>query len=291
MDALFRDLALFPGFFLTSLIILGLLIGSFLNVVILRLPKRMEWQWRQEATDFLGLEEPHGSNQKPLGLVVESSRCPHCNHHLSWWENLPLVSYLLLLGKCRSCKTPISFQYPLVEAITAGLFVACGLAFGPSYYLLASLVLVSLLVAAAGIDFKTTLLPDTLVYPMLWLGLTAAALGLPGAVTPAQSILGALVGYLSLWSVYWLFKLLTGKEGMGHGDFKLLAALGAWCGISSLLPIVLVSTLVGALIRGITILVQGRDRATQFAFGPYLAIAGLVEIFWRGGLMGWLTGS
>lgn len=289
MDTLFHDLAQFPVFFLTCLTILGLLIGSFLNVVILRLPARMEWEWRQEAQAFLEMEQTPAP--KPLGLVVESSRCPKCGHQLSWWENLPLVSYLLLRGKCRGCKTPISCQYPLVEALTGGLFLACGLAFGPSYYLLASLAFVGLLVAAAGIDFRTTLLPDSLVYPLLWIGLAVAALGIPGAVTTQQSIWGALAGYLSLWSVYWLFKLLTGKEGMGHGDFKLLAALGAWCGASSLLSIVLISTIVGAIIGGLAIAIQGRDRATQFPFGPYLAIAGLVEFFWRGGMLAWLTGA
>ena len=289
MQALFHDLAQFPVFFLVCLTILGLLIGSFLNVVILRLPPRMEWAWRQEAQAFLDL--PGSDDPKPLGLVVESSRCPKCGHQLSWWENLPLVSYLLLRGKCRGCKTSISWQYPLVEAITAGLFLACGLAFGPSYYLFASLVFMGLLVAAAGIDFRTTLLPDSLVYPILWLGLAVAALGVPGAITPAQAIFGGLLGYLSLWSVYWLFKLLTGKDGMGHGDFKLLAALGAWCGPESLLSIVLISTVVGALMGGIAMAIQGRDRATQFPFGPYLAMGGLIEFFWRGGLLGLLTGA
>ncbi len=287
MNALFHDLAQFPVFFYTCLTILGLLIGSFLNVVILRLPPRMEWSWRQQAREILEIsEEPE---PKPLGLVVESSRCPKCGHQLSWWENLPLISYLMLLGKCKGCKTHISCQYPLVEAITAGLFLACGLAFGPSYYLLASLVFMALLVAAAGIDFRTTLLPDTLVFPMLWLGLAVAAIGLPGAVSSAQAIWGGLIGYLSLWSVYWLFKLLTGKEGMGHGDFKLLAALGAWCGAGSILSIVLISTLVGAAIGGLALAIQGRDKATPFPFGPYLAIAGLIEFFWRGGLLGFLT--
>jgi len=288
MDALFHDLAQFPVFFLTSLAILGLLIGSFLNVVILRLPPRMEWAWKQEARDFLDLQESQES--KPLGLVVEGSRCPHCSHALSWWENLPVVSYLLLRGKCRSCKTRISPQYPLVEALTSVLFVGCGLAFGPSYYLLATLVLVALLVAASGIDFRTTLLPDTLVFPMLWLGLAVAAMGLPGSIAPSQAIWGALVGYLSLWGVYWAFKLLTGKEGMGYGDFKLLAALGAWCGVESLLSLVLISTIAGSVIGGLSILIQGRDKATQFPFGPYLAIGGLVELFWRGGLMGLVGG-
>lgn len=266
--------------------VLGLLIGSFLNVVILRLPPRMEWQWRKEASEFLNNTTP--DDPAPPGLAMERSHCPKCAHQLSWWENLPLISYLMLRGKCRSCITRISAQYPIVEALTGGLFVLSALAFGASWMTLAAWAFCALLVAASVIDLRTTLLPDSLVYPLLWLGLAASALGVAGTVEPAHAIFGALAGYLSLWSVYWLFKLLTGKEGMGYGDFKLLAALGAWCGPEAILPIILVSTIVGALVGGLALAIQGKDKATPFPFGPFLAAGGLMEFFWRGGLLGLL---
>lgn len=264
--------------------ILGLLIGSFLNVVILRLPPRMEWMWKKEASEFLHDTSPN--EPAPPGLAMERSRCPKCEHQLAWWENLPLISYLILRGKCRSCKTTISAQYPLVEALTGGLFILSSLAFGATWMTLAAWAFCALIVAAAVIDLRTTLLPDSLVYPLLWLGLAVSALGLAGAVPPTQAIFGALAGYLSLWSVYWLFKLITGKEGMGYGDFKLLAALGAWCGPEAILSIVLVSTIVGAVIGGLALAIQGKDKATPFPFGPFLAAGGFMEFFWRGGLMG-----
>lgn len=274
-----------PAFFIGFSGLIGLLIGSFLNVVILRLPPRMEWSWRREAQEFLEVPVDE-SQQPPMGLVVESSRCPKCGHQLSWWENLPVLSFVLLRGKCRGCKTPISAQYPLVELLTGALFALCAYSFGPSAYFLASLVFMALLVAASGIDFRTTLLPDSLVFPMLWVGLAAAAFQLPFAVSPSMAVFGALAGYLSLWSFYWLFKLITGKEGMGYGDFKLLAALGAWCGPEAILSIVLISTIAGAAIGGTMMAIKGNDKSTPFAFGPFLAIGGLVEFFWRGGLLG-----
>lgn len=289
MKELIAFLAAHPGWFMAWAGCLGLVIGSFLNVIILRLPPRLDWGWRQEASEFLGFEPP--GEKAPPAFFEGRSHCPRCKHAICWWENIPLASFLALRGKCRGCRQPISWQYPLVEAITGGLFVACAAAWGPGGMFLGSVAFVSLLVAAAVIDFRTTLLPDTLVYPLLWLGLALAAMGVAGAVSPTDAILGALAGYLSLWTVYWGFRLATGKEGMGHGDFKLLAALGAWCGPGAILPIVLLSTFAGIAIGGGALLVQGRDKATPFAFGPFLAIGGLVEFFWRGGLMGALAGS
>ncbi len=254
----------------------GLLVGSFLNVVILRLPRRMEWQWKRDSREILG--EPELYDPPPPGIVVERSHCPHCGHQLSWYENIPVLSWLALRGKCRSCKTPISMQYPAVELLTMLLFVACVWRFGFGWQGFGALVLTGFLVAASGIDVRTQLLPDSLTLPLMWLGLIASLDNLYMPAKPA--LLGAVVGYASLWTVWWLFKQATGKEGMGHGDFKLLAALGAWCGLSGLLPIILLSAVAGAIIGSIMLAVQGRDRSTPIPFGPYLAIAGWVTFMW-----------
>ena len=255
---------------------LGLLVGSFLNVVILRLPRRMEWQWKRDSREILG--EPELYDPPPPGIVVERSHCPHCGHQLSWYENIPVLSWVALRGKCRSCKAPISIQYPAVELLTMLLFVACVWRFGFGWQGFGALVLTGFLVALSGIDIRTQLLPDSLTLPLMWLGLIAALDNLYMPAKPA--LLGAIVGYVSLWSVWWLFKQATGKDGMGHGDFKLLAALGAWCGLSGLLPIILISAVAGAIIGAIQLWVQGRDRATPIPFGPYLAIAGWITFMW-----------
>jgi len=254
----------------------GLLVGSFLNVVILRLPRRMEWQWKRDSREILG--EPELYDPPPPGIVVERSHCPHCGHQLSWYENIPVLSWLVLRGKCRSCKAPISAQYPAIELLTMLLFVACVWRFGFGWQGFGALVLTGFLVAASGIDVRTQLLPDSLTLPLMWLGLIASLDNLYMPAKPA--LLGAVVGYASLWTVWWLFKQATGKEGMGHGDFKLLAALGAWCGLSGLLPIILLSAVAGAIIGSIMLAVQGRDRSTPIPFGPYLAIAGWVTFMW-----------
>jgi len=254
----------------------GLLVGSFLNVVILRLPRRMEWQWKRDSREILG--EPELYDPPPPGIVVERSHCPHCGHQLSWYENIPVLSWLVLRGKCRSCKVPISAQYPAIELLTMLLFVACVWRFGFGWQGFGALVLTGFLVAASGIDVRTQLLPDSLTLPLMWLGLIASLDNLYMPAKPA--LLGAVVGYASLWTVWWLFKQATGKEGMGHGDFKLLAALGAWCGLSGLLPIILLSAVAGAIIGSIMLAVQGRDRSTPIPFGPYLAIAGWVTFMW-----------
>jgi len=256
----------------------GALVGSFLNVVILRLPRRMQCQWEAESREVLGLENPATTDVEPPGIVIERSHCPKCGHKLAAWENIPLLSFALLRGRCRGCGTAISWQYPAVELITAVVFAAVVWKFGVSYQALAALAFSGVLIAASGIDLRTTLLPDSLTLPLLWLGLLLSLV--PVFVTPADAIIGAAVGYLSLWSVYWGFKLLTGKEGMGYGDFKLLAAIGAWCGVSAVLPVLLMSSLVGAVIGSTWLILRGRDRATHIPFGPYLAIAGWIQLMW-----------
>ena len=261
---------------------MGLLVGSFLNVVILRLPRRLEWEWKRDAREVL--EDTELYEPPPPGIVVERSHCPNCGHQLSWYENIPVLSWLALRGRCRSCKAPISPQYPLVELLTAVLFVACVWNFGFGWQGFGAMVFTGFLIALSGIDLRTQLLPDQLTLPLMWLGLIAASDSLYMPVKPA--LLGAMVGYVSLWSVWWVFKQLTGKEGMGHGDFKLLAALGAWCGLAGILPIILLSALSGAIIGSIWLAAKGRDRATPIPFGPYLAIAGWIVFMWGDELIG-----
>ena len=252
--------------------VLGLLVGSFLNVVILRLPARMAAAWRQEARDVLELQAD--ATPLPPGIVREPSHCPHCKHPLSALDNIPLLGWLLLRGRCRYCQARISIQYPLVELLSGVLSAAIVWKFGPSWAALAGLALTWALIALSGIDFRTQLLPDQLTLPLLWLGLLLSLL--PMFVTAPASILAAAIGYLSLWSVYWAFKLLTGKEGMGHGDFKLLAALGAWMGPVALLPIILLSSLIGALVGGTLIALRRHEREIPMPFGPFIAAAGWV---------------
>jgi leader peptidase (prepilin peptidase)/N-methyltransferase len=267
-----------PAIAVGCALLFGLLIGSFLNVVILRLPVRLEWQWRRDSREVLELPEPDDATAAPAGLVVERSHCPHCAHQLAAWDNIPLLSFLLLRGRCRYCRAPISWQYPAVELLTGLAFALCVWHFGPGQQTLAALAFSALLIALSGIDLHTTLLPDQLTYPLLWLGLLLSTITV--FVDPVSALIGAAVGYLSLWSVYWAFKLLTGKEGMGRGDFKLLAALGAWCGIKGVLPIVLISALLGAIIGSGWLLLRGRGRATPIPFGPFLALAGWVQLLW-----------
>jgi leader peptidase (prepilin peptidase)/N-methyltransferase len=267
-------LTLLPPAALIALVgVLGLLVGSFLNVVILRLPARLEHAWRCEAREVLELAADERAIPPP-GLVREPSHCPHCKHALAARDNIPLLSWLFLRGRCRYCRAPISIQYPLVELCTALLSAAIAWRFGPSAQTLAGLALTWAMVALTGIDLRTQLLPDSITLPLLWLGLL---LGLWHVfISAPQAILGAILGYLSLWSIYWLFKLATGKEGMGYGDFKLLAALGAWMGAGALLPIVLLSSLVGAAVGSAILVLRGRDRSIPIAFGPYLAAAGWI---------------
>ncbi len=268
-ETLFDD----PRAAVLAAFVFGLLVGSFLNVVILRLPRRLEWRWKRDSRELLEIGEPY--EPAPPGIVIEASHCPHCGTKLAAWQNIPLLSFVVLRGKCRHCAAPISWQYPAVELLTGLMFAACIWRFGIGWEGGLALVFSGYLVALSGIDLRTQYLPDELTYPLLWLGLLASLLTM--FVDPVSAILGAAVGYLSLWSVYWLFKLATGKEGMGYGDFKLLAALGAWCGAKAILTILLLSSLVGALVGSAWLIYKGRDRATPIPFGPYLAIAGWLQ--------------
>lgn len=282
--AFFSALQAYPLFGLACALVLGLLVGSFLNVVIYRLPKMMERDWEAQCKDFIAsnhdvasLPQPN-TQQEPFNLMVPASRCPHCGHKIKPWENVPVISYLLLRGKCSACKAGISVRYPIIELVTGLLSAAAVYYAGISWNGLAALVFTWALVALTMIDFDTYLLPDDITLPLLWLGLIVNSLG---SFTDLNSALwGAIAGYLSLWSVYKLFKLLTGKEGMGYGDFKLLAALGAWMGWQMLPQIILLSSLVGAVIGISLIVIRGRDKNIPIPFGPYLAIAGWIAFMW-----------
>ena len=258
--------------------LLGLLIGSFLNVVIHRLPKMMERQWALEYAHYAAEQSGNALPQEqtaPFGLSHPRSACPHCQHAIRWYENIPVLSYLWLRGRCAGCKTRISLRYPLVELLTGALFALCAWRWGLSPTAGAWAVFCALLVALAGIDWDTTLLPDDLTYPLLWAGLIAAALQWTN-VPLFAAVMGAVAGYLSLWSVYWAFKLATGKEGMGYGDFKLLAALGAWLGWSALIPLVLVASALGAVV-GLLMKASNALREGRYVpFGPFLAFGGLL---------------
>ena len=267
--------------------ILGLCVGSFLNVVIHRLPLMLERQWRAEGADILNLPAP-AEDAEPLTLSKPDSRCPKCGHQIRWFENIPLVSWLFLRGKCSACQAPISVRYPLIELATGALFVACWWRFGELPSTLLWCGFVAVLVAASAIDWDTTLLPDNLTLPLLWAGLLVAVLGWTDTSLP-DAVWGAIAGYLSLWSVYWLFKLTTGKEGMGFGDFKLLAALGAWLGWTMILPIVLGSSLIGAIV-GIGLKLSANLREGRYVpYGPFLAGAALCVLFaGKDQVMSWL---
>ena len=267
------------------LALLGLCIGSFLNVVIYRLPLMLERGWKADSAEMLGVA--HDAPAEPLTLSTPRSRCPSCGHCIAWHENIPVASYLWLRGKCSACKTGISPRYPLVELLTGALFAAIGWRFGATPTALLWCGFAAVLVALAGIDWDTTLLPDNLTLPLLWAGLVAAALGWTIALPDA--LWGAVAGYLSLWSVYWLFKLTTGKEGMGFGDFKLLAALGAWLGLKMVLPVVLAASVLGAIV-GIAMKVASTLREGRYVpFGPFLAGAGVVVLLaGQARVLGWL---
>lgn len=264
-----------PAVFAIVAGVLGLMIGSFLNVVIHRLPTIMERDWAAQCAELRGEPPPVF---EPLSLAQPRSRCPHCGHPISALENIPLLSWLVLRGKCKGCSAPISPRYPLVEAITGILFAYTAWRFGFGIAGLGALCFVGALIALTGIDFDTQLLPDDITLPLLWLGLLLNAFN---TFTDLKSaVIGAVAGYLTLWSVYWGFKLITGKEGMGFGDFKLLAALGAWLGWQMLPLTILLSSFVGALI-GLSLIVFARQgRNVPIPFGPYLAIAGVIALFW-----------
>ena len=285
MDPLEELIRAQPGLSI-SLVVLGLVVGSFLNVVIYRLPKMMEAQWQRDYTDFSG--EAQEESDK-LSLAFPGSRCPHCGAEIKPTQNIPVLSYLALGGKCAACKAPISVRYPIVEAVTALLWVLCGLQFGVSNALAGAMLLTAVLVVLTAIDLDHQLLPDSLTLPLVWIGLL---INIDNTFVSLESaVLGAVFGYLCLWSVFWLFKIVTGKEGMGHGDFKLLAALGAWFGLAALPTIVLLSSVVGAVL-GIALIVTGKqDRETPMPFGPFLAGAGLIHLFFPNVLLTWVTGA
>ena len=266
----------YPFVYLASLFILGLAVGSFLNVVIYRLPVMMEREWRRDCLEFL--EQTDDTQPDRFNLCTPGSRCGHCGHRITALENIPVVSYLLLRGKCSACKTKLSLQYPLVELFTAIASVVVGWHFGVSLQALAALFFTWSLIAASGIDIGHKLLPDGIVLPLLWLGILLSLFDV--FISLEASVIGAMTGYLSLWSVFMLFKLVTGKEGMGYGDFKLLAALGAWVGWKMLLVIILTSSAVGAVVGIGMILLKKSERGTQLPFGPYLAAAGWISLMW-----------
>ena len=257
--------------------VLGLLIGSFLNVVIHRLPKMMELRWAAECAELQG-NTGTGDEPPVYNLMVPRSCCPHCGHQIRWFENVPVASYLALRGRCAGCKSPISPRYPLVELVTGALFAWCGWKWGLGWQALVWSGFAASLVALTCIDWDTTLLPDDITLPLLWAGLCSAALGLTG-VPLSDSLWGAVGGYLSLWLVYWAFKLTTGKEGMGYGDFKLFAALGAWFGWQALIPMILMASVIGAMVGiGIKVFATLREGG-YLPFGPFLALAGLTSLF------------
>ncbi len=270
-----------PAFYLASLFVIGLAVGSFLNVVIYRLPIMMQREWRRDCLELL--EQTETATGERFDLAYPPSRCGHCGHRITALENIPLLSYVALGGKCAACKTPISPQYPLVELFTGLVSAVVGWRFGVGIEALAALVLSWSLIAASGIDIGHKLLPDNITLPLLWLGILLA-LG-DVFVSLEASVIGAAAGYLSLWGVFMLFKLATGKEGMGFGDFKLLAALGAWTGWEMLLVIVLASSVVGAAVGITMILLKRNERGTQIPFGPYLAAAGWITLLWGESLL------
>ena len=260
--------------------LLGLLVGSFLNVVIHRLPKMMELNWAAECAE---LHEGKTASQQPaavgepFNLMVPRSRCPHCGHQIRWFENVPVFSYLALRGKCSQCAAPISLRYPTVELICGALFAWCGWSWGLGWPAIAWCGFSAAVLSLACIDWDTTLLPDDITLPLLWAGLCASGIGWIDTALP-DALWGAVGGYLSLWLVYWAFKLITGKEGMGYGDFKLFAAFGAWFGWQALIPVILMASVIGAVI-GIGIKLKGELREGGYVpFGPFLARAGLTAM-------------
>ncbi|MCL2020662.1 MAG: A24 family peptidase [Betaproteobacteria bacterium] len=265
-----------PEFFIGAALLLGLAIGSFLNVVIHRLPRMLEMEWQQEYAAYRGEAPPEP--KATFNLAVPRSHCPQCGHLIPALENIPLLSYLFLRGKCRVCRAPIGLRYPLVEAAASLLAGVAAWHFGFGLTAIAAMLFLWILLALAMIDADTQLLPDRLTLPLLWLGLLVNLAGL--FVPLADAVLGAMAGYLFLWAVYWLFRLATGKEGMGYGDFKLLAALGAWMGWAMLPAIVLLSSLVGALVGASLIVFAKRGRQIPIPFGPYLAAAGAIAFFY-----------
>ncbi|MFM4923312.1 prepilin peptidase [Aeromonas dhakensis] len=273
-----------PWLYFSLVFLFSLMIGSFLNVVIHRLPIMLEREWQAEYLSYFN-PETQLQQEERYNLMVPRSACPHCGHAITAMENIPLLSWLWLKGRCRECQAPISSRYPLVELLTALLSLVVAATFPPCWGLLAALLLTWVLVALTFIDLDKMLLPDQLTLPLLWGGLL---FNLAGGFAPlADAVIGAMAGYLVLWSLYWAFKLLTGKEGMGYGDFKLLAALGAWLGWQALPIVLLLSSLVGAIIGISLILLRNHHQGKPIPFGPYLAIAGWIALLWGDTITRW----
>ena len=275
-----------PFLLITVVTTFGLLLGSFLNVVIFRYPIMLFREWESMAKEVLtdrGFklsppEKPVDSQPEKFNLVVPRSACPKCGHNITAIENIPLISYLFLGGKCKDCKTPISIRYPFVELLTGITFGLCAWHFGFGWPLAFALVITAYFVAMSMIDIDHQILPDNMTLPLVWLAIVAGYLEL--FVSLPEAVIGAIAGYLALWSVYWLFKLLTGKEGMGYGDFKLLAVIGALVGWQKLGLVIVLSAGVGAILGGLLLVIQNKDSQTKIPFGPYLAVAGWITFIW-----------
>ena len=287
---LFYTITSNPTFFLFSVFLLSLMVGSFLNVVIYRLPIMLKREWKSDCIGFLSeqlesaelkkeLDACSQEEQQTFNLSVPRSRCPSCGHQITALENIPVFSWLVLRGKCSQCQSGISIRYPIIELTSALLSVLVAYYLGVQWFTLAALLLTWALIALTMIDFDTQLLPDNITLPFLWLGLLISLLPVSD-ISLQDSVIGAMAGYLSLWSVYQLFKLITGKEGMGYGDFKLLAVLGAWLGWQALPLILFLSALVGAIVGISLIVFMGRDKSIPIPFGPYLASAGFISLLW-----------
>ena len=268
----------YPAATVAIVIVIGLLVGSFLNVVIYRLPVMMEREWKSECKLILDPDGPDEEPAESFNLAFPHSHCPSCDAPIRAWQNIPVISYVLLRGQCANCKVSISARYPIIEAVTALMSAVIAWQLGASLEMLAALFFTWSLIALTMIDADHKLLPDQITLPLLWAGLLLNSFSL--FVPLYDAVWGAIGGYLSLWSVYWLFKILTGKDGMGYGDFKLLAALGAWLGWQSLLVIILLSSLVGAIVGSIILLANKQGRNTAIPFGPYLAAAGWIAFLW-----------
>ena len=287
IELLSNNLPLLAGF----VFVLGLLFGSFYNVVIHRLPTILNREWRATASEILKESNcevscPKDDLPEKYTLVTPRSACPKCDHQITALENIPVISWLVLKGKCRSCKTGISIRYPFVELLTAVTFATCAWVFGFSWLLLFALLFTSYLIIGSFIDYDHKILPDQLTLPLTWLGLSLFLFIDPSAIEPSfapdlkSSVIGALCGYLVLWSIYWLFKIATGKEGMGHGDFKLLAAIGAFVGFKMLPLVIILSTVPGAILGIIAMIINKKGRDYTIPFGPFLAIAGWITLVW-----------
>jgi len=272
-------------FFIAIVAMFGLIVGSFLNVVIHRLPIMLENTWRHECEEFLGLTSPPQETSTRFDLIFPDSHCPSCQHPIRAYENIPVVSYVLLGGKCSQCKAPISLRYPLIEITSALVSSIVAWKFGPSWQTACALCLSWCLICLSAIDIDRRLLPDAIVLPLLWLGLIISLLDI--FTDSRSSIIGAVIGYVSLWSVFKFFKMVTGKEGMGYGDFKLLALFGAWLGWQSLLLVLLLSSLVGSFIGVAMIALCKHDRSVPIPFGPYLSAAGWIAMLWGDGITAW----